>query len=109
RSTAEGMRMFEDADPHYDIVLSDIGRTEDGKYERKAGLDFLKEIRASQSDIPVLFFTTERTARLRPIREAVDADKNAYATGSTTELFVQINKALARQAGSRAIKSAPHS
>src|SRR5215813_10727938 len=101
KSTAEGMRMFEEADPPYDLILSDIGRTEDGRYERTAGLNLLTQIRNVQGDIPVLFFTTRRTAQLGPIRQAVEADKNTYTTVSATELFVLINRALARNPGSK--------
>jgi CheY-like chemotaxis protein len=97
RSTAEGMRKFEQAARSYDLVLSDIGRTEDGQYERKAGLELLKQIRSAQSDVPVLFFTTSRTAELKPIREAVESDKYARVTGSTTELFDMIHEALAKK------------
>lgn len=97
-STADGMRMIEEADPPYDLVLSDIGRTEDGTYQRMAGLELLRQIRSVREELPVLFYTTHRTAQLRPIRDAVDADRNAYATGSTTEVFSLINKVIRKTA-----------
>jgi len=95
-STAEAMRKVEEANPPYDLVLSDIGRYEDGKSVPKAGLVLLKQIRSLHGDLPVLFFSTARTIGLRPIREAIDADKNVYGTGSTTELFDLINRVLTK-------------
>jgi CheY-like chemotaxis protein len=98
-TTAEGMRKIDEADPPYNLVLSDIGRTEEGNYERFAGLSLLKQVRSVQSDLPVLFFTTSRTERLKPVRDVVDSDKNAYVTSSTTKLFDLINKALKKTSG----------
>lgn len=93
KTTSEGIKIL-DRGPAYDLVISDIGRTENGRYERKAGLDFLSLLRKENDQVPVIFFTTRRTAELTPVKNAISSDPNVYATGSTVELFKLVSEAL---------------
>jgi CheY-like chemotaxis protein len=102
RTTEEGLRLVNESKLPYNLILSDIGRTEDRGYDRKAGTKLLSELRASGANAPVIFFTTARTANMAFVRDAVTKDGNAFATGSTTELTLLILKALANKTESQA-------
>jgi CheY-like chemotaxis protein len=60
-STSEGLRQFDRE--KYDIVISDMGRTEEGSYKATAGLELLKNIRAQSSDMPFIIFCSSRKSR----------------------------------------------
>ena len=60
-STSEGLRRFNEG--QYTLVISDMGRQEKGSFNHTAGLDLLKEIRASNPDIPFIIFTTSSAVR----------------------------------------------
>lgn len=82
-STNDARRML--ASKRYDAVISDMGRTEDGKHRPDAGLDLLKWIRERGDKLPVVFFTTRKTAesRAEDVREA----GGTAITSSSFELF----------------------
>lgn len=94
RSTEEGIQRVEAANPPFKLIISDIARTEGTGHVHFAGLELLRQLREGHIEIPVIFYTTDRTARMQPVREALLKDGNASATGSTTDLFSLINKAL---------------
>lgn len=60
-STSEGLRRFNEG--QYTLVISDMGRQEKGSFNYTAGLDLLKEIRASNPDISFIIFTTSSAVR----------------------------------------------
>ncbi len=60
-STSEGLRQFNEG--QYTLVISDMGRQEKGSFNHTAGFDLLKEIRASNPDIPFIIFTTSSAVR----------------------------------------------
>ena len=60
-STSEGLRRFDRE--KYNIVISDMGRTEEGSYKATAGLELLKNIRAQSIDMPFIIFCSSRKSR----------------------------------------------
>ena len=51
----EALQIFSDSEPPCDLLLSDVGRIEDGSYKRLAGLELLQQLRSSGTTVPVLF------------------------------------------------------
>jgi CheY-like chemotaxis protein len=60
-STSEGLRRFDRE--KYSIIISDMGRTEEGSYKATAGLELLKNIRVQSLDIPFIIFCSLRKSR----------------------------------------------
>lgn len=60
-STAEGLRLF--AGKTYGVVISDLGRTENGAYKPTAGIELLKEVRAINKKLPFVIFCSSRGVR----------------------------------------------
>lgn len=60
-STSEGLKQFDRG--QYGLVISDMGRTEEGSYKPTAGLDLLKRIRDQNPDVPFVIFCSSRGAR----------------------------------------------
>ncbi|MGB2866522.1 MAG: response regulator [Sedimentisphaerales bacterium] len=81
-STAEGLQRFEGG--NYRLVVSDIGRKEEGEYRRRAGLQLLSAIRSVNDKVPVALYTSSRGAREHS-REATDLGAT-LVTSSPTEL-----------------------
>ncbi|HVN75419.1 MAG TPA: response regulator [Thermoanaerobaculaceae bacterium] len=82
-STSEGLRMF--GDRTYAVVVSDMGRTEDGIFKSTAGLELLRQIRASKGTVPFIFYTTFRATR-EYRTEALSLGATAI-TSSPTEIL----------------------
>lgn len=59
-STADGAARL--SRRRYAVVISDMGRTESGAYNPKAGLDFLRAVRAKDSVIPFLIYCSRKKA-----------------------------------------------
>jgi CheY-like chemotaxis protein len=57
-STSEGLRLF--GKKAYGAVISDMGRTEDGKYNPTAGIELLRQIREGNKTLPFIIFCTSR-------------------------------------------------
>lgn len=57
-STAEGLKDF--SSTHYDMVITDLGRQEHGIDHPFAGLDLIKQIRALDTNIPILVYAGQR-------------------------------------------------
>lgn len=91
-STDEGVQRFQRR--KYRLVISDMGREEDGSYRPEAGLALLRRIRTADKSIPVFIYCS-RTAARRYEKEALDAGANGI-TASATELsgllFSEINR-----------------
>lgn len=91
-STTEGVAKFERGD--YRFVISDMGRKEDGKFNRDAGLDLLQAIREQDAEIPFVIFCSRKGAS-----EFRAKAKELGATGitaSATELFATLGLDQAR-------------
>ena len=59
-STAEGQSRF--SDRRYSMVISDMGRTENGQYNPSAGIDLIRGIRERNATIPFVFFCSTQLA-----------------------------------------------
>ena len=59
-STAEGESRF--GDRRYAMVISDMGRTENGRYNSRAGIDTLSGIRKRNATIPFVIFCSMQLA-----------------------------------------------
>jgi len=82
KSTQEGMQRF--GSGHYDAVLSDMGRFEDGRNNHKAGIDLAKQIREIDPDVPFYIFCSRR-GKTRGEKEAREAGANGVTTS-----FIQL-------------------
>ncbi len=82
-STSDGLRLF--GGKAYGAVISDMGRTEDGKYKPTAGLELLRQIRGSNKTIPFIISTTSRGVSEHR-EEAIRLGATAI-TSSPTEVF----------------------
>lgn len=92
-STSEGIAQFERG--NYRCVISDMGRREDGKFKRDAGLDLLRAIREQDTEIPFVIFCSRKG-----VNEFGTKSKELGATGitaSATELFATLGLDQARQ------------
>ena len=54
-STAEGMSKFQSGD--FNLIITDLDRTEGGIDNRFAGLDLIKKVRTQNQNIPILVYT----------------------------------------------------
>jgi CheY-like chemotaxis protein len=91
-STREGLRLF--GHRAYDIVLSDMGRREDGEDIGDAGVRLTEAIRKSDSKIPIVIYCSNRARDLYGPR-ALEAGGN-HVTSSAVELYGYIEDALHR-------------
>jgi CheY-like chemotaxis protein len=76
----------------YDLVISDMGRIEDGANKPNAGVILTREIRLQDKKVPVVIFST-RAAIERYDAEASAAGAN-YVTNSTVDLYRIISSEL---------------
>lgn len=81
-STKEGLSKIDRN--AYRLVLSDMGRTEEGQYVGDAGIVLLKELRKRQDQIPVVFFCSAQA--VRRFRDQIRELGGRAITSSTTEL-----------------------
>jgi len=89
RTTSEGLSKA--GNRRYSVIISDMGRREDGKDNFRAGLDFLKTVRETDSDIPFIIFCSSRGVREHQ-EEAMRLGANGI-TASATELSEFLNLA----------------
>jgi len=82
-STSDGLKRFDEG--QYEVVISDMGRREEGSYKGTAGLSLLKEIRAINPDVPFIIFSTSTV--VREYRSKAIAAGATSITSSPTELF----------------------
>lgn len=81
-STQEGLRRFSSG--HYDAILSDMSRHENGQNNPKAGVALIRQIREVDSEIPFFIFCSRR-GKARAEEEALSAGANGVTTS-----FVQL-------------------
>jgi CheY-like chemotaxis protein len=82
-STADGLIKFHNE--QYGVVISDMGRQEGGRYNRRAGLELLKAIRQRSAETPFFIFCSTRSAHENR-DEAMRLGANGI-TSSATELY----------------------
>lgn len=82
-STADGLIKFNNE--QYDIVISDMGRREGGRYNRRAGLDLLRVIREKSAETPFFIFCSTRSAHEN--RDEAMRMGASGITSSATELY----------------------
>lgn len=94
RSTDEAMQVIGRAPDGFDVVISDLGRKEDGKNKPMAGRELALRLRADGHGIPMIVFATARAlAREDELRAS---GVNAVTTSGTDLLrFVQENSSTA--------------
>ena len=101
RSSRSALSVLESSGP-FGVVISDLGRTEDGRYDPDAGRWLAREIRSRGISVPMLIYTTEEAAQGRR-GELVEAGATGV-TGSSAELLRLVTLApaleLERQVGS---------
>ncbi len=89
-STSEGLKQFDRA--QYGLVISDMGRTEEGSYKPTAGLELIKRIRAQSPNIPFIIFCSSRGAR--EYASEAEALGVTSITSSPTELMGVLQREL---------------
>lgn len=63
RSTAEGLQIYDEEGP-FDAVITDLGRTEDGRYVRDAGIELIQALRPKAPRTPLFLYS--RVAQRSP-------------------------------------------
>lgn len=91
-STSEGLKQLDRG--QYALVISDMGRTEDGSYKPTAGLELFKRIRAQSTDVPFVIFCSSRKAR--EYASEAKALGVTSITSSPTELMGILQRELER-------------
>jgi CheY-like chemotaxis protein len=81
-STSQALAMF--ADGSYDLVITDLGRVENGANNHEAGLNLLQAIHEQNPRVPVIVYAGERAVARR---EELIAAGAVLATNRPTEVF----------------------
>lgn len=92
-STREAISRSADAWSRYDVVVTDMGRDEDGQYVPDAGIQLVRRIRDTGSTVPVFVYTGRRGWDLRSEALAAGADG---LTSSPSELLGFVRRAIRR-------------
>jgi hypothetical protein len=95
RSTSEAMDALENR-TDFCAVISDMGRTEDGAYRPKAGIELCRAILAGGYTYPFFVYTGRRSAITH--NATVKSEGGCGATASTIELFEWIDSQIGRKA-----------
>lgn len=88
-STSEGIQAMDRAQPPFDAVLSDMGRTEPLRYNPDAGLDLIHAIRGMGDTTPIFVCSTRKTVARKD--EILAAGANGV-TRSRAELFAMLRE-----------------
>ncbi len=83
-STAEGLRLA-DSDGPWDVVVTDVGREENGRFQPDAGLQLIERLHERHPGLPVVVYTSAPTLARTRSHPALAA--TAGATASGTELL----------------------
>jgi CheY-like chemotaxis protein len=79
----------------YGLVISDLGRSENGQWHERAGLELIESIRNIPSDVPIFIFGTRRAVEMR---EELELSGAALVTNRASVLFEQAVATCARGA-----------
>lgn len=91
-STREGLKLF--SQRSYDVIISDMGRKEDGAETPDAGVKLTAAIRKSDANIPIFIYCSNRARELHGAR-ALEFGAN-HVTSSAVGLYGHIAEAFAR-------------
>lgn len=89
-STTEAMGFLASSKRPVSLVISDMGRRENGRYRAKAGIELLEEMRTVQQVQPFLVYTSARY--IERDRQLVAGAGGQGATASPVELFEMLEK-----------------
>jgi CheY-like chemotaxis protein len=81
-TTDSALKMVSSVEPA--VIISDMGRMENGKFNATAGLDLVRELRKNGDQTPVVFYSSSR--RLAALQETLDPIPGVSYTASPTEL-----------------------
>jgi CheY-like chemotaxis protein len=73
-----------------DVVVTDMGRVEDGAFRQDAGIQLIKALRDQGIDTPIVVYTSAPT--LARTRDAALASGARYVTASATELLEMLGQ-----------------
>lgn len=83
KTTNEALKLL--GQNQYRVIISDMGREENGDYRPEAGLELLKKLRSEGNSTPFVVFCSSIGAR--KYKEAVIANGGISATSSSSVLF----------------------
>lgn len=84
KSTAEAQRAMRRHPESFDVIVSDMGRNENGTYNANAGIDLIRELRGQGLGVPIFIYASTRQAERAA--EIVAAGGNG-ATHSISQLY----------------------
>ena len=82
-STKEGFEKFQNIS--FDLVISDMGRTENGRYNPLAGIELIKQLRLLNTTVPIFIFSSSK-ATFEYGHEAIKAGAIEVTNSFTTLL-----------------------
>jgi CheY-like chemotaxis protein len=88
KTTNEALKFL--AQNQYRVIISDMGRDENGEYRQEAGLELLQKLRAENNPTPFVVYCSSSGAR--KYKEAVIANGGISATSSSSVLFSLIKE-----------------
>ncbi len=91
-STPQAIQFLTSANQHFDLLISDMGRKEDGEERPTAGLSLVKAVRESGFNQPFFIYTSAAQASNR--RDELLKAGGTGITASVFELFEWISAAL---------------
>ncbi len=84
-STEDAVHRLIEANESADMVISDMGRLEGGVYNREAGIDLIRALRAANFDKPIYVYCSSDSKE--KMRNEVDSAGAEGITSSQLELF----------------------
>lgn len=90
-SSAEGLQQYRKG--RYSVLLSDMGREEEGHYRPSAGIELLRKIRERDKDVPFIIYCSATKAR--EYREEAIRNGAYEITSSPTVVFAAIRRWIA--------------
>jgi CheY-like chemotaxis protein len=88
RSTAEAMKTIESGRPPVDLVITDLGRVENGTFVGDAGLQLIQQARKIGFDKPIYVYSTRAASEQR--EPEVKAAGGTGITSSPVELLTML-------------------
>jgi CheY-like chemotaxis protein len=89
-STADGLSAVLHATIPYDVVITDVGRHENGHDRPQAGLEFIQQMRREDPETPILVYAS--AAAVGRLYDAITAAGANGATSSATELLEMLGR-----------------
>jgi serine/threonine protein kinase len=92
RSTAEALEALATVEGPFEMIISDMGRTEDATFRPYAGLELIEAAHAADYSLPIVIFSSP--GRVKEMRERVSAVGGYGVTASADELFEMLSRRL---------------